>query len=732
MENHKALYMYLPEKLKTEVVVEPATVLDPFVLEYANEKVDETEIDDVKKEAEGNMYEMYVRGIKGIEEQSEHSGWIIDEMTTDISLLSQVYEDFPVDEVIILTASNIDFLLERFQSYEKHPTDFQNFRNFFLSIGENDAAWRTPSTPSTDSYKEQIATDILSDILKFNLIEDEDVEEEEELNTTRKSLVQQYEESLNTYFEEIKKVQAFFENAGLKTIEIDVTNLNMENLLKEVINNLKNKYRRLATEFSDSDHAEEVQQFLTQTVEGGESEGGDKGVDDFFAKNRRYGDTYYYCPVTFFDKFVLWRGKEQYAARFKDKIYLMATEKDMKNFVHSPRKYLPETHPPMKFPPPRICVVGVTGCGKTTVSKLLAKNLGYLIEHKAIPDMIICISVSRDENVKKLLERALREWRQTMKDNRKAEEVINAMKLQEWEEKRKARYNELMEIKRANRYSKKLSQEMEENTAPTIPEEETNELGFTSDTQVSFDSVVEQQEHEETLKILDEEIPELIFEEEHIESEEEATENKRFIKHLLEEWNKTKEEFRIWCDREYQNIYKLPIDRSIWGIWDQAKEVAFAVTSERKHYYSACTTKFMHTPKNFCTLTIHFKQEIEYASLDYHDLPVLGMLEQPVIPGLSISTSALICIGLNLKVFNPRTPKKYRPLYDEALKIFQQRRSDLIKYLDLMKKFRNPAVHYEEPDSPSTDKDVDEEEDKDEELTTIERSSSKLQQPPVI
>src|SRR5699024_595228 len=61
--------------------------------------------------------------------------------------------------------------------------------------------------------------------------------------------------------------------------------------------------------------------------------------------------------------------------------------------------------------------------------------------------------------------------------------------------------------------------------------------------------------------------------------------SEQFMNLLLAQWEKSQEAFRSWCHREYQNIYKLPVDKSIWGVWEHAKEVSLSVLFERKHYY---------------------------------------------------------------------------------------------------------------------------------------------------
>ncbi|KYB25398.1 hypothetical protein TcasGA2_TC034458 [Tribolium castaneum] len=608
LKNRSVLFEHLPKSLKAEVAEEIPSIFDSFVLDYVQSKVQTLDLDEIKQKVHDNVFEMYARGIKASEEQPDHDGWIVDGMTTDLSLLKQVLEEFSVDDIIVLDCSDYDYLLQRFKQFKKNQMHFRNFREFFLKIGEKDAAWRTPSVVSTLSYKKEIVEEVLSDIIRSGF--DEEVVESE-----REVLTEDYKHDLELYQKEIADVKAFFDETQVHANYIDVKDLPIEDLLREAIDAVQGRYRRKATEFTDEDRAEEIQQMLANLVQGNEGEGGASQVDDFLARNRRYGDTYYYCPVTFTEKFVLWRGKEQFAAKFKDTIYLMANETNLKKFIKYPRRYLIQNGPSPRFPPPRICIVGCAAKDRTLVSKKLAKNLGvqylsfktikksaldalssisllinaedrevpdaltleffdsifqlaffgnglkyigfvfdgfpqsannlnYMVFRGAIPDAIICLTPNFESYSKQELESSLEEWRARQEKQRKEEEIINSIILQDWEEKRKVRYNELMDAKRQSRYSKKLQDEV----LPRVDEEP--EVGFTSDTQVSFDSVTEQQEHDETMKILDEEFPEPLLEQSQ-ETEEEFIENTtRHIEEKYDNYLKFIEEVKSICNAE--------------------------------------------------------------------------------------------------------------------------------------------------------------------------------------
>lgn len=78
----------------------------------------------------------------------------------------------------------------------------------------------------------------------------------------------------------------------------------------------------------------------------------------------------YYCPVSLKDGKII-NGRAEYAASFLDKIYLMADENALREFLKNPRPYL-------RLPQPRApCKISILGCkysGKTTLASLLAKK----------------------------------------------------------------------------------------------------------------------------------------------------------------------------------------------------------------------------------------------------------------------------------------------------------------------------------------------------------------------
>lgn len=129
-----------------------------------------------------------------------------------------------------------------------------------------------------------------------------------------------------------------------------------------------------------------------------------------------------------------------------------------------------------------------------------------------------------------------------------------------------------------------------------------------------------------------------------------------------------------------------------------------------------CANIFMRKPTEYI-FSIKFHHQDNYSVMNYRDLPLLGMLEQymavpvmkalqsvatkrPLIPGLSVATTALIGIGLYLKLNHAKIPLEYKLRYSEGGDLFYKRGKCLLNSLDAMKNTINPYLHYEEPMPP--------------------------------
>ncbi|NXK30918.1 KAD9 kinase, partial [Piprites chloris] len=92
-------------------------------------------------------------------------------------------------------------------------------------------------------------------------------------------------------------------------------------------------------------------------------------------KKRHMGDTKHFCPVSLKEHFVLHPGLQEYAAKYKEKIYYFSTSEYRDKFLKNPEEYVAHNEP-IQAPPLRVCLLGTHGAGKTTCARQIADKLG--------------------------------------------------------------------------------------------------------------------------------------------------------------------------------------------------------------------------------------------------------------------------------------------------------------------------------------------------------------------
>ncbi|GJQ85313.1 hypothetical protein Trydic_g12627 [Trypoxylus dichotomus] len=394
---------FMPAEIKTPIPFpDPVSIFDEFVTKYADDKVAHSgeAVSDMSIEDIGDMYVNAIREVedRNIEAGEHHGGWVLAGAPPVPEILELIFEKCKPDDIFVLRDPECSFLLERYKVFGRN--EFQNFREFFEKMDKPSIAMISPSITSTCSYKVRLARGLLDEVLenKFGDVSEEineasleEVEPEIEAkevgfidedyfasHATRLEL-KRYEEGLHAFERKCEQLYDYLEDIGIDYKEITVTDKTLEELMKEVVTEVDNRYQYLAHEFTPDERIEEVEDFGEAEIagEGLEEEMEEKLPDPGgnFMQNRRLGDTNIYCPVTYRDHWVLWRGKEEYGAVYDGKLYFMASKRMLDKFLTLPRDYIFKK-PVETFPPPRICVVGVAGSGKTTLAKALSLSLG--------------------------------------------------------------------------------------------------------------------------------------------------------------------------------------------------------------------------------------------------------------------------------------------------------------------------------------------------------------------
>lgn len=555
---------YTPSHLKRPGVAKPATVTDKFVIAYADRFMSRFNMNDFEISQE-DVQTMFTSSIREAEEFNvsqggNKGGWIIDDMPADLELLEGIAEEYVPDDVLIMNPSSY-MSVDEFK--KRHSRVFRQYRDLFLETGRIDAAWRCPE-------EETIPIEYVVQDMVHGLIDNLSEEPEEDIY-----MYEDYKAVIDEYKPVIEKLREYFLSKNIHPIEIDSTAKPMRDVLSEAMERFENKSKPAPKILTEEERAEEKKMFMDQFGETGEGEGGGGSFNDIqneiFQKNRRYGNTSFYCPVSFKENNVLWRGKEEFAVKFIGKIYLMSCQKDMDKFMYKPRFYTTFGTHITSYPPLRVCIVGLDWITNSLANSYITSNLGLIpvnytvclkkvfelsedaellhfirqssnvdhpiskyltlnepldhegiknildkcwhqfpftecgfvlesfprrtcdvemmIEHKFIPDVVLCVTGDED----KLRERFRQIYIEmyTMKYTKMCTDIeeYNKEVLDAWRAARDFRLIELNETKKEERYLSKL----EDDDAKS---------------QVSYDSVGEQEDLLEIEAILDEEFPE--------------------------------------------------------------------------------------------------------------------------------------------------------------------------------------------------------------------------------
>lgn len=309
MQDKKMFLKFLPEELRTRFVPVPAKPNDDFVLDYAERAVANVDLGEIQLN-NMNIVDMFKEVLRNVEDDFIRSGrgrggWVLDGMICDPFLMKELYPEYMADEVILLQdTDDFEFLLKRYET--KDGSWFDDYRDFFESIGRPDIALRCSSEVSTASTRRRYVREILSYAI------DDAVYRDEEGSVQKRA--QAYRSDLINYKGKWESVRELFLQHGIQPIELKVTDKSLPQLMKEAIETVEKRYRAMAYHFTEEDRAEEVKAFVDATIpEEAATEDLHGSNREQLEENRRYGDTSFYCPVAFRDNWILWRGKRTFS-----------------------------------------------------------------------------------------------------------------------------------------------------------------------------------------------------------------------------------------------------------------------------------------------------------------------------------------------------------------------------------------------------------------------------------
>lgn len=416
LKDQQRLEKLIPENLF--VSFKPLTVYDKEVQDYAEMMVESIDYKTFDLTFEDRV-EVFRKAIEEAEQKSRDEGnylggWVIDGFPPDIDLIRELGPLFAKEMFVLLDNSlGYEVLVNRFKT--KGQNDFTDFHHLFLDMQEVDAAYRAPIT-LTPSYLKMTCMEVVKDLVDYVTYrrsktdlgefgeENEEyypweIEEEEYFSfNPRQGAIAAFKERVAQFQRDWDHLAEFLEELDVRVNIIEIQEKSVVDILQNAIQEVRRRYTQHPTILTSEEKEQEILDFGAPPKElgGEEEEPGEEeqeeGGEDIFFQNRRFGDTSIFCPVTFHENFVLWRGKEEFALKYESKVYLFRDEMTRNMFENAPEKFLLKHKPVPAIPPPRICVVGPSGSGKTILGKALRMNYGLfyvdaiklLTQHKSM------------------------------------------------------------------------------------------------------------------------------------------------------------------------------------------------------------------------------------------------------------------------------------------------------------------------------------------------------------
>nr|XP_026494808.1 adenylate kinase 9 isoform X2 [Vanessa tameamea] len=212
----------------------------------------------------------------------------------------------------------------------------------------------------------QLINDILHSIFHKKI-------EDEPDKQTNNDLVTSFTESIEKFREDWDVLKLNIEENLKSCIEIELENKNDIEIIDGVLLKLRKGYCQPPVNVDD--------------IAENQDDDNESFKDDLTHNEPYYlGETNIYCPVAFNDYGVLWKGKSEFTFRHDNKLCYASNEACKELMLSDIIKYQSYNKPFKNIPPFRICVIGGIGSGKTTISKIIAKELGLL--HIDIPNFI--------------------------------------------------------------------------------------------------------------------------------------------------------------------------------------------------------------------------------------------------------------------------------------------------------------------------------------------------------
>ncbi|XP_066533319.1 adenylate kinase 9 [Hoplias malabaricus] len=347
------------------------------------------------------MLQMKIREIEAEDATAEFKrGWVLDNFPTTREQLVAVRELNPTlmpDVLFCLRDSDGD-VLKRLYKENKESVDAAVLAR--LQEEQKQKAVKSQDTQQLmlESEENVQQTNALSTL--------EEVPEESDV--TEVVLPAEWEQGyppgpeMTAYELQVKKFiqdwESLESSVTCRYVVLDIRNQNPECLLQEMIDQMEQQFNYVAWEMTDVDHDEweEDVQALAKLDTDKEEEYENEEEEEEAGTKMWFGDTREYCPVVLREKGTLVPCMDEFAAKYREKVYYLSSAEAREKFLQNPALYAPPTQL-LKPPALRIFQLGVRGSGKTTHGRWLAQQLGlfHIQFRERLQEMILAKTRSR-------------------------------------------------------------------------------------------------------------------------------------------------------------------------------------------------------------------------------------------------------------------------------------------------------------------------------------------------